>query len=150
MIYLLLIFASTVTYINAFHNSFIPRIRNIAVLYEKVGEVGGVYEYQSEDGSPPPEFAALLGLKKENSSIRSLKKESISRKPRDKTHKSEKERRIERRVRKEIQAEAKEKYASKGPAKGNIETLENELLGKYGSKEYREVLETGWEDDEDD
>ena len=39
MIYLLLIFASTVTYINAFHNSFIPRIRNIAVLYEKVGKL---------------------------------------------------------------------------------------------------------------
>ena len=127
------------------------RVRSVGLRVKDKQEVGGVYEYQSEDGSPPPELAALFGVEKKRSSSKSSEKVYTPRKPREKNYKSEKERRIEKRMRKETQAEARKTGMRRGPAEttNDLDSLENELLGKYGAKEYRE-LEAGWEDDEDD
>ena len=122
------------------------RVRSVGLRVKDKQEVGGVYEYQSEDGSPPPELAALFGVKKKRSSSKSSEKVYTPRKPREKNYKSEKERRIEKRMRKETQAEARKTGVRRGPAEttNDLDSLENELLGKYGAKEYREVLEAGW------
>ena len=135
-------------------------------------DIGGVYEYQSDDGSPPPELAALFGLKtdKKDSKGRheNVKSKATSstntsggkvydssaatralKKRKDPAYKSEKERRLERREKRENRELNRD--SKRGPVKkDNIDTLELELLSKYGANEYREVLEAGWEDNEDD
>lgn len=148
--WLMLIFVAILAQINAFNTAVTSSIRHLRVLQAKGEEVGGVYEYQSEDGSPPPELAALFDLDKKGNSDKSSKKVYTPRKPRNKDYKSEKERRIERRTKKETQEEVRKTGMKRGSMKNDLDALENELLGKYGAKEYREVLESGWEDDEDD
>lgn len=135
-------------------------------------DIGGVYEYQSDDGSPPPELAALFGLKGDKSapagkagSVKSRSKSATGMETftdnnqasgsvrrsnkKSPTYKSEKERRLEKRERRE-RKETDNKVGKRSPKTDNIDTLELELLSKYGANEYREVLEAGWEDLEDD
>lgn len=98
-------------------------------------------------------FAHPLALKNKRYSL-SFKSDRVSRlnastmksNERSKDGKNERTRRLERREKKEVKRTGivtKDNLA--------VDDLETQLLSKYGSNEYRKVLEEGWEDiDEDD
>lgn len=128
--------------------------------------VGGIYEYRSDDGSPPPELAALFGLSVESGS-KPKKPRKIKTKinsatttlgdsvtttftqteyvPRDlreaKKKKNERERRIERRERKDAKLAGQKPKKAKVVDEIPMDKLELQLLSKYGANAYREALE---------